>query len=750
MNYKKITLFISLLILLVGVAAAMEVSDDTTSTDSIEEAVVDTQTSTDTLKDSVSEQPSDNSKIVKEEKNVKTASYDINNFYSLNSALSNNNYNNVVLNIKSDIILQSNTKVNTAIKNLQINGNKKSIDGSNQYSFIEVDTCNVHMNNLRVVNCKADEGAVVYAFNSNIQISDSILSNNVAKSWDGGAIDAHQSVLIVNNSILNNNYAGRDGGAINCYQSQFIIINSTINNNEANSEGGAVYTSGNSYSYIINSTLNNNKANSGGAVYNMLQTLYVHNCKINNNTSIYDGGAFNCMIYSSLIIQRSQINSNNALYSGGGAISSSDTNITILNSTFKNNKARDSGAAIQNWDSNIATMTIIVNNTFIQNQAGVSGSAIINKANARIRNNINDKTSKYSATIYLSVSDAIIENNTFKDVDKENTKIILPTPSAVINEKLTLTAKVLTTSNNPVNGGNVIFKLNGITLKDNGKLSGSSNPFKVKVNNGVASTTITADLSMKNANKLTASYIGTDSYNPSKSNSVTMQIKPRTASIVVSSNVKTIRQGQTLTLTAKIYDTTNGKSTTLVRYADEFVYFKVNGITLKDNKGNMLKVKVVNGTATTKYTIPLGLSGVTDGKTMTPKNHRILAGFYNKNYQENIRNTSTFQVERSNITITISNATVNNKTHKLSLTATIKDYLGNIVSGPNKCVIKINGMSLKNGTEPMYYYSTNGILKIKDITIPVYNNYKTIEIVTQDRLAYKSQRNTTSTIKVVK
>ena len=38
----------------------------------------------------------------------------------------------------------------------------------------------------------------------------------------------------------------------------------------------------------------------------------------------------------------------------------------------------------------------------------------------------------------------------------------------------------------------------------------------------------------------------------------------------------------------------------------------------------MLKVKIVNGTATTKYTIPLGLSGVTDGKTMTPKNHQYL------------------------------------------------------------------------------------------------------------------------------
>ncbi|RAP46340.1 MAG: hypothetical protein BZ136_07725 [Methanosphaera sp. rholeuAM74] len=163
----------------------------------------------------------------------------------------------------------------------------------------------------------------------------------------------------------------------------------------------------------------------------------------------------------------------------------------------------------------------------------------------------------------------------------------------------------------------------------------------------------------------------------------------------------------------------------------------------------MLKAKVVNGVATVNYTIPLGLSGVTDGKTFNVKNHTILAGYYNKNYQAEVRNTSTFQVERSNITITISDAVVYKSNHILSLTATIKDYLGNKVLGPNKCIVKVNGATIKNGTNPIYYYSSNGVLTLNDITIPSYDDYKTIEIVTQDRLSYKSQRNTTSAIKVV-
>ncbi|RAP44441.1 MAG: hypothetical protein BZ136_08800 [Methanosphaera sp. rholeuAM74] len=353
---------------------------------------------------------------------------------------------------------------------------------------------------------------------------------------------------------------------------------------------------------------------------------------------------------------------------------------------------------------------------------------------------------------YQQTDDYNSSNNTvtINVKDKINTNITVSTVYGVIANPLTFTANVTDTDNKAVTNGYVIFKLNGITIKDNKKLEGSTNPLKVYVKDGIATTTVTADLNMRYAQNLTAVYSGSSTYNASRSNNAKAQIRQRNASIVVTSNVKSIKQGQVLTITARVYDTTIGKrSTTLVPYEDEFVYFKVNGITIKDSKGNMQKVKLVNGVATINYTIPLGLSGVTDGKTFNVKNHTILAGYYNKNYQAEVRNTSTFQVERSNITITISNVTVNNRTHKLSLTATIKDYLGNKVLGPNKCVVKVNGATLKNGTKPIYYFANNGVLSIKDVTIPAYNNYKTIEIVTQDRLSYKSQRNTTNVIKVL-
>ncbi|RAP51535.1 MAG: hypothetical protein BZ137_09875, partial [Methanosphaera sp. rholeuAM130] len=285
-------------------------------------------------------------------------------------------------------------------------------------------------------------------------------------------------------------------------------------------------------------------------------------------------------------------------------------------------------------------------------------------------------------------------------------------------------------------------------IKDNGKLTGSSNPLKVKVANGTATTTITPDLNMVNSDKITASYIGTTIYNASTSTPASIKISKRNATIEITTNKKIVKQGQNLTITARVYDTTGGKKTGITSTNDEFVYFKINGITLKDAKGEMLKAKIVNGVATVNYTVPVGLSCVTDTQTMTPKNQTILAVFYSKTYQEDIKNTTTFQVERSNITITLSNATINNKTHTLSMKITIKDYLGNTVSGPNKCIIKVNGVTLKNGTAVMYYYTTDGVLNLKNIPVPTAKNYTSVEVITQDRLAYKSQRNTTTKIKV--
>ena len=356
---------------------------------------------------------------------------------------------------------------------------------------------------------------------------------------------------------------------------------------------------------------------------------------------------------------------------------------------------------------------------------------------------------KNTDTTHTQITKEITDNIKQDTNKKAKTKSTVSTTNGTIGEKLDLTAKV-TSNNKPVNNGYVIFKLNGITLKDNKKLTDSNNPLKVYVKDGIANTTVIADLNMRHAQNFTAVYSGSSSYEASRSNIAKANILLKNASLIVSTNTKNTKQGQNITLKAQVYDITNNKTNQLTNYEDEYVYFKINGLTLKNKTNEVLKVKVVNGVATTIYTVPLGLSGVVDAKTMTPKNHTVFAGYANKNYYPTAQNTSTFQVERSNININIENVIIDNKKHQLSLNASIKDYLGNFVSGPNKCIIKINGVSIKNGTQPMYYYATNGVLKIQNTQIPAQEKYTSLEIVTQDRLAYKSQRNSTTRFNIIK
>ena len=439
--------------------------------------------------------------------------------------------------------------------------------------------------------------------------------------------------------------------------------------------------------------------------------------------------------------------------------STATTNITVKKINTKIDLKVSNTTPINNTPVTITVTLTDADNNKLANQQitlNINGKTVTAKTNNNgIVTQTYTPTKVETQNITATYTGDSRYNNSTKTIkitvkNKIKTKTTVNPATGVIGEKLTIKATVTDTNGNNVNEGNLIFKVNGVTIKDNGKLTGSSNPLKIKIVNGVATATIIPDINMTNAKNITSYYVGTTIYNASTSSPASINISKRNATIEVTTNKKIIKQGQVLMITAKIYDTTNGKKTSnITKYQDEYVYFKINGITLKDTNGEMLKVKIINGMATVNYTIPLGISCVTDMQTLTPKNHTIQVGLYNKNYQNIMTKTPTFQVERSNITINLANATINNKTHTLSIKITIKDYIGNVVAGPNKCIIKVNGVTLKNGTNVQYYYTTDGVLNLKNIPVPQTKNYTSIEVITQDRLAYNSQRNTTTKIKVL-
>ena len=144
---------------------------------------------------------------------------------------------------------------------------------------------------------------------------------------------------------------------------------------------------------------------------------------------------------------------------------------------------------------------------------------------------------------------------------------------------------------NPINNGTVIFRLNGKTLRDDtGKV------IYVKLTEGTA---ILEDVLITNAwvgeeTTLQAIFIGNDEYEPMYTDKLIFSVSNREAQMKIRAP-STAQAGETITLSASV--TAGGLTTGRVA-------FKLNGKTLKDKTGKALYVNVVNGNATTTYTLP--------------------------------------------------------------------------------------------------------------------------------------------------
>ncbi len=803
MKIKNLIFFLALLTLLISIVSAADVSEDVSSTSDVNEQV---------MQDTQSEIVNDNNNIndnIQTEKNVKTQISD-----NTTKVIEEDTYSDDIEQTQTDENLTIEENINdisenestedaddeTIINNPTITVDNKNIkEASNDDGDVTDSSNNGLLQQIKDSLLNIDVDSLIISLNNTInnlkdklnasgrisELNDTL--NNLTQKLDNDDL-----INSLNQSINNITENINSGNWINSLNDNLANLTENLNTSDLINKINGTYTNltdkitSGDYLASLNEDINNlkEKINSGdyagvindtvnklSSKLNASDLISLLNDTLNTITDNINSGNYTKLLNDSANNLTDKLNTSNLIDSLDNALDNLTDNLNAsglidsINGTYNNisQKINITGL-LDSLNKTLNDLKQRLNSTTLPNSTDVINNITQRLNLINLINSIQEKLnvsklingSKDISTIIKEIGDLYNQVDTIKNLIDQllhpthNIKVIATPTSGILGEKLVLNAIVTDSNDKMINEGYVIFKINGITLKDDGKLTGTSLPLKVRVLNGVAATAINLDLDMKSATKYIASYLGTKKYNSSVSNEAKIQVSKRNASIEVSSDKKTIKQGQVLTITAKVYDTTKGKkSTNLTKYDDEFVFFKVNGITLKDSNGQMLKAKIKNGIATVNYTIPLGLSCVTDGKTMTIKNHTILAQFYNKNYQEDIRNTSTFQVEKSNITLTITNATVNNKTHKLSLKTTIKDYLGNIVKGPNKFIIKINGITLKNDTQAMYYYSTDGILNLENIDIPSLNKYTNIEVVTQDRLAYNNQRNTTTEIKVL-
>jgi len=212
-----------------------------------------------------------------------------------------------------------------------------------------------------------------------------------------------------------------------------------------------------------------------------------------------------------------------------------------------------------------------------------------------------------------------------RDITKTNVTITINTLTCLAGENTNITAQVLDENGNNITGGNIIFKINNITLKDEeGKIKYTN------ITNGIA--TINYNIPLQWASKtysISSIYSGTDIYNPQQSEDQLLTINKRTTNISLSTQQQS-KSSENITITVILTDQ-------YVTY-DGILKFKFNGKTLKDEWNETIKLNVENQTMQYNYTIPLGLNSGIYNITTT----------YSSKYYETAENYTNITINKLN------------------------------------------------------------------------------------------------------
>jgi predicted outer membrane repeat protein len=212
MKYKKLIFFIALLVLLVGVVNAADASDNETVADTAD--IIDSSTDTQSpIQTDVIEKNNNEIKPLKEASTSQT--YNVTDYDTLKSALTDESYDKVNVNIKSHITLAGSISLSDSISSLKINGYGKTINGNNEYKLFTIKSdanTAINITNLKIINCYSSYGAIEKN-GGTLTLKNVTFMNNKAEY--GGAIDNYGGgKLTISQSTFTNNIATGNGGAI--------------------------------------------------------------------------------------------------------------------------------------------------------------------------------------------------------------------------------------------------------------------------------------------------------------------------------------------------------------------------------------------------------------------------------------------------------------------------------------------------------------------------------------------------------
>lgn len=243
-------------------------------------------------------------------------------------------------------------------------------------------------------------GGGIYSHDTNLTVSNCIISGNQARSGGGIAVRGSNSTHAANSltlvgTAITGNVANNRGGGIFTYETGAINVStSTISNNGVGRSGGGIYAGNGDAVTIDASTINGNSINAGGGSAN--------------------GGGITAKYDTLLTIQNSTIsgnqatNSNGREYGGGiyvgGDISSS---ASLVNATITNNTAADGGAGMFTYNTNDE-----IANTVIANNVGTTGPAVYSSGGTGPGVTVNLTHSFLQANVQVSGTASVNDDGT--------------------------------------------------------------------------------------------------------------------------------------------------------------------------------------------------------------------------------------------------------------------------------------------------------------------------------------------------
>ena len=240
-------------------------------------------------------------------------------------------------------------------------------------SFVDL-RVNVNSNaNLNAINTifsgSSGSNSVIYSQSgpSTVTLDNCTFSQNSAKL--GGAVYLNEGNLNIKNSLFTDNYAEDSGGAIYCDNVSVSISNTKfINNRALNDAGGAIYSL---HSEIMAKKVEfiNCSASFGGALTSLSSDLNLNNVIAKHNRAKYYGGAIFKM-YTSFELSNSKFENNSAL-NGGALYADNVGDFRINSNNFVNNYASSTGGAVYSVlsESYYDITDKQLNNTFKNNNA---------------------------------------------------------------------------------------------------------------------------------------------------------------------------------------------------------------------------------------------------------------------------------------------------------------------------------------------------------------------------------------------